>query len=199
MNKSLSLTKSSLNMANVDRRFLSIISHNFKYCLQCAFLVFGFPLFPLDTVTQYGNCDPFGKCPKELGHESPPPPSSPPPLLGYYSITVIYPAKPIQHHGGKHCEEKPSADEFLSVRNLYQLHRLFPVNLFWMVSQLALMLRLKRGTKTCNLFCNISATRLLSPNKRCVISLISNSCCNNQNAASCGVKPYKGLTALDAK
>jgi len=32
------------------------------------------------------------------------------------------------------------------------------------------MLRLKRGTKTCNLFCNISATRLLSPNKRGVIS-----------------------------
>ena len=32
------------------------------------------------------------------------------------------------------------------------------------------MLRLKRGTKTCNLFCNISAPRLLSLNKRGVIS-----------------------------
>ena len=38
------------------------------------------------------------------------------------------------------------------------------------VSQLALMVRLKRDTKTYNLFCNISATRLLSPNKRGVIS-----------------------------
>ena len=32
------------------------------------------------------------------------------------------------------------------------------------------MVRLRRDTKTCNLFCNISATRLLSPNKRGVIS-----------------------------